>query len=98
MTGNVQRRTVAAWARSEPHRAWWRQFLHDSGGTGFWHETYFMGGGMEAVYDDMADDTGFLRFAPVVEARAGMFFARGRARRPGSAATPAPVAEGDLPS
>jgi hypothetical protein len=29
------------WARSEPHRLWWKQFLRDSGGTGFWHETYF---------------------------------------------------------
>ena len=32
----------------------WQQFLKDSGGTGFWHETYFMGGGVEAIYDDMA--------------------------------------------
>jgi hypothetical protein len=23
------------WARSEPHRAWWRNFLRNSGGTGF---------------------------------------------------------------
>ncbi len=37
------------WARSEPHRAWWLQFLRDSGGTGFWHETYFLAGGVEAV-------------------------------------------------
>src|SRR5688572_28573655 len=47
------------WARSEPHREWWKQFIRDSGGTGFWHETYFMRGGMEAVYDDMVEDTGF---------------------------------------
>jgi hypothetical protein len=84
---------LEAWARSEPHRAWWRQFLHDSGGTGFWHEAYFMQGGMEAVYDDMANDTGFLRFAPVTEARGGMFSARGRAQRPGMAKDPDPVAE-----
>src|SRR5215207_9904221 len=32
------------WARSEPHRVWWQQFLSDSGSTGFWHETYFMRG------------------------------------------------------
>jgi hypothetical protein len=69
------------WARSEPHRAWWKQFLQDAGGTGFWHETYFMQGGMEAVYDDMVKDTGFLRFAPIVEAKGSMFSARGRARR-----------------
>jgi hypothetical protein len=27
--------------------------------TGFWHEAYFMQGGMEAIYDDMADEAGF---------------------------------------
>src|SRR5262245_55413525 len=74
---------LEAWARSEPHRSWWQQFLRDSGGTGFWHETYFMRGGMEAVYDDMVKDTGFLRFAPAVPARGSMFSARGRAQRPG---------------
>src|SRR5262245_59146510 len=37
------------WARSEPHRIWWQNFLKDSGGTGFWHETYFLRGGMEAI-------------------------------------------------
>jgi hypothetical protein len=72
---------LEAWARSEPHRLWWKQFLHDAGGTGFWHESYFMRGGMEAVYDNMVADTGFLRFAPVVDAKGSMFSARGRARR-----------------
>jgi hypothetical protein len=38
--------------------------LRDSGGTGFWHETYFMRGGMEAIYDDMPRPVGFLNFAP----------------------------------
>ena len=38
-----------------------RQFLRDSGGTGFWHEAHFMAGGMEAVYVDLATDVGFLR-------------------------------------
>ena len=81
------------WARSEPHRRWWRRFLRDSGGTGFWHETYFMQGGMEAVYDDMVKDTGFLRFAPVREARGRMFSARGRAQRAGHPEAPTPVDE-----
>src|SRR4051812_4689618 len=49
------------WARSDPHREWWRQFLRDSGGTGFWHEAYFMRGGMEAVYDDMSRRLDFSR-------------------------------------
>ncbi len=85
--------SLEAWTRSDPHRAWWKQFLHDSGGTGFWHESYFMRGGMEAVYLDMDHDTAFLRFAPVQGARAGMFSARGRARHPGATAAPAPVRE-----
>src|SRR6476620_5101576 len=41
--------SLEKWTRSEPHRNWWQQFLRNSGGTGFWHEAYFMGGGMEAV-------------------------------------------------
>jgi Monooxygenase af470-like len=45
--------SMELWARSETHRFWWQKFLRDSGGTGFWHEAYFMRGGMEAVYDDV---------------------------------------------
>lgn len=87
---------LEAWARSEPHRIWWRQFLRDSGGTGFWHESYLMRGGMEAVYVDMREDVGFLRFAPQRPARGAMFSARGRTRQPGEAATPAAVSEQEL--
>ena len=36
------------WTRSDPPRQWWQNFLKNSGGTGFWHETYFRRGGMEA--------------------------------------------------
>ncbi len=88
--------SLEAWARSEPHREWWRTFLKDSGGTGFWHETYFMRGGMEAVYDDMVEDTGFLRFAPVQQARGPMFSARARGGQTGGAAIPDPVTEEEL--
>ena len=88
--------SLESWARSEPHRGWWQQFLRNSGGTGFWHEVYFMRGGMEAVYDDMVDATGFLHFAPVQEARGPMFSARGRAQRQGKPAGPLPVSENDL--
>jgi hypothetical protein len=76
------------WARSEPHRAWWQAFLRHSGGTGFWHEAYFMRGGMEAVYDDMVRDTGFLRFAPVQPAHGAMFTARRRAGVHGAPTVP----------
>src|SRR5579883_2611630 len=81
--------SMERWARSEPHRRWWQDFLRDSGGTGFWHETYFLRGGMEAIYDDLAQPTGFLKFAPSQTARGGMFSARRRAGRAGESPTPA---------
>jgi hypothetical protein len=71
--------TLLAWTRSDPHRAWWKRFLRDSGGTGFWHETYLRKGGMEAVYDDLPQPIGFMRFAPIVPARGPMFVAAQRA-------------------
>lgn len=80
--------SLERWTRSDPHRLWWRTFLRDSGGTGFWHETYFMRGGVEAIYDDMAEPTGLARVAPHVPARGAMFSAR---RRAGDT-TPATVA------
>jgi Monooxygenase af470-like len=72
--------SLERWTRSQPHRVWWTNFLRDSGGTGFWHETYFMAGGMEAIYDDMARQSGLARFAPVVPARGHRFSARTRSR------------------
>jgi hypothetical protein len=73
---------MLAWSRSEPHRQWWKNFLRDSGGTGFWHETYFMQGGMEAIYDDVPKPVGFMRFAPLQPARGPMFGAAHRAAKP----------------
>jgi len=69
---------LEAWARSLPHQGWWQNFVRDSGGTGFWHETYFMRGGMEAVYDDVKPLPGFGQFAPVRPAEGPMFSARNR--------------------
>ncbi|HEV3139480.1 MAG TPA: DUF4188 domain-containing protein [Vicinamibacterales bacterium] len=77
--------SLEKWARSEPHRVWWQNFLKDSGGTGFWHETYFMRGGIEAIYDDMTAPIGMMKFAPLKPARGPMFSARTRAAREGSA-------------
>jgi hypothetical protein len=71
--------SLLKWTRSDPHRLWWKNFLRDSGGTGFWHETYTMRGGMEAIYDDVAAPIGFSSFAPVVPARGSMFTAAHRA-------------------
>ncbi|MBV8475215.1 MAG: DUF4188 domain-containing protein [Acidobacteria bacterium] len=86
--------SLLAWTRSAPHRDWWKNFLRDSGGTGFWHETYLMTGGIEAIYDDVSEPIGFMRFAPVVQARGPMFGASHRAK---GAESPAPVlSESDL--
>jgi len=84
---------LETWARSDPHRIWWQQFLRNTGGTGFWHETYFKSGGMEAVYVDVFKSIGFRRFAPVQPARGGMFSARGRANRTGKPEAAAPINE-----
>src|SRR6476620_4361887 len=65
--------SLLKWTRSDPHRQWWKGFLKDSGGTGFWHETYFRKGGMEAIYDDLPQPLGFAAFAPVLLARGPMF-------------------------
>jgi Domain of unknown function (DUF4188) len=78
--------SLELWARSKPHLAWWQDFLRDSGGTGFWHETYFRRGGMEAVYVDMHARTGLAAFAPLEAARGAMFSARKRAGLSGEAA------------
>jgi hypothetical protein len=85
--------SLETWSRSTPHREWWQNFLRSSGGTGFWHEAYFMRGGMEAVYDDIPGRLGFGGFAPLQPARGPMFSARDRARLAGT--TGAPVVKED---
>lgn len=88
--------SLETWARSEPHKIWWQNFLRDNGGTGFWHETYFLRGGMEAVYVGMSAPTGLSAFAPVEAARGAMFSARKRAGLRGEASTQEAVTEADF--
>lgn len=88
--------SLETWARSDPHRDWWRSFVRDSKGTGFWHEAYFNRGGMEAVYVNVPEIFGFRSFAPVIPARGAMFSSRQRAGVQGTAKSSAPVAEPDL--
>jgi len=88
--------SLEAWSRSEPHRVWWRDFLKDSRGTGFWHEAYFMRGGMEAVYVDVPEIFGFRKFAGNIPAKGPMFSSRLRAGRGGEAAPPSVVPENEL--
>jgi hypothetical protein len=73
--------SLERWTRSEPHQRWWRDFLRASGATGFWHEAYFMRGGIDAIYDDVGAKIGLAGFAPAVPARGAMFSARRRAGR-----------------
>ncbi|MDO7843886.1 DUF4188 domain-containing protein [Sphingomonas immobilis] len=70
--------SLEAFTRSAPHSIWWRDFLKDSGGAGFWHETYRMKGGMEAVYIDMPKPMGFGRFAPARDPKGPFMTARAR--------------------
>ena len=70
--------SLERWTRELPHKQWWQDFLRDSAGTGFWHETYFMRGGMEAIYDDMSRPIGMMSFAPLDKARGRLFSARSR--------------------
>ena len=87
--------SLERWTRSEPHRQWWKTFLKDSGGTGFWHEAYFMRGGIEAIYDDLPVPVGMLKFADVKDARGAMFSSRSRAGISGNAPDP-PVGEDEF--
>lgn len=85
--------SLERWARAEPHMQWWNQFLRDSGGTGFWHETYFMRGGVEAIHDDIKVPLGLSSFAPTKPAGGPMFSARARQGVNGVESMPAPVTE-----
>ena len=85
--------SLESWSRSLPHQDWWKDFLKDSGGVGFWHETYFIRGGMEAIYDDVRVPLGFSAFAPHEPARGPMFNARKRLGVAGESAVPSPVPE-----
>jgi hypothetical protein len=90
--------SMERWTRSEPHRQWWQDFVHDSGGTGFWHEVYAMRGGMEGIYADMnLPAVGFQGFAPSLPATGSLFSARRRLGLAGE--TPPPpsgAGEGDF--
>jgi Monooxygenase af470-like len=84
------------WVRSDPHRTWWRDLLRGGSGTAFWHETYFMRGGMESIFLDMDCPTGLLSFASAQEARGAMFSARRRLRLAGEELAPPALSEEEL--
>jgi fumigallin biosynthesis monooxygenase-like protein len=86
--------SLEAWTRTLPHKAWWRDFLRDPAGTGFWHELYSRAGDMEAVYIDMPP-LGLGAVMPRHPARGSMFSARRRLRRAGEGPPPV-LAETEL--
>jgi hypothetical protein len=90
--------SLEAWTRTLPHKEWWRDYVKDTAGTAFWHETYFMRGGMEAIYASAQKPLGLTAFAPVQPARGSMFSARKRAKRKDAEVEPvaAPYAESDI--
>ncbi len=68
--------SMLAWTGTLPHNKWWKDFLADSGGTTFWHETYFASGGFESVYVDLPDaarNFGLASFAPMLDAAPSTF-------------------------
>lgn len=60
--------SLERFTRSVPHAEWWRHFMARYRGCGFWHETYRMRGGIEAIYVDMSEAPGLASFAPPCEA------------------------------
>jgi fumigallin biosynthesis monooxygenase-like protein len=88
--------SLERWARSLPHQDWWKNFLRDTDGTGFWHEAYFMRGSMEAVYDSMPRGLDFGAFAPLQPSRGPLFSARTRARLEGEPSLPPAIPEEEL--
>jgi hypothetical protein len=64
--------------RSAPHAEWWRKVRELSAHAGFWHETYHARGGVEAVYVEMPEPVGLLRFAPERQPVGALMSARSR--------------------
>jgi hypothetical protein len=73
--------SLEAFTRSSPHSGWWREFLADRHGNGFWHEAFSARGGMEAIYVDMPALPGAGAFAPAVAAQGRLLSSRGRLAR-----------------
>ena len=87
---------LETWARSSPHMGWWDDFVRNPKGTGFWHEAYAMGGGIDAVYDYVDEPIGLMECGPVVPAGGTLYSSRDRFEREGDPAVSAPVQEKEL--
>jgi len=71
--------SLETWARTLPHKGWWRDFLRDSGGTASGTRPTSDAAASRQVYDDLAGRAagpGLARFAPLMPAE-GRMFSRG---------------------
>lgn len=73
--------SLERWTHDSPHLDWWREFHKNPRGTKFWHEAYFMKGGIDSVYLSAGPPVGLQRFAPAAAAHGAMSTARMRAGR-----------------
>lgn len=85
------------WTRSSAHADWWKLFVQKATGYGLWHETYFMRGGMEAIYGDVPPPLGLMAFAPIRPVAGANFSARSRLRVFGEQTTDGPISETEIP-
>jgi hypothetical protein len=90
--------SLERWARTGPHAGWWRQFVQKASGYGLWHETYFIRGGMEAIYGDVPPPLGLMGFAPIQPAAGSSFSARSRLKVAGEETAGVPISEPEYPS
>jgi len=90
--------SLERWARSSAHASWWKSFVQKASGYGLWHETYFMRGGMEAIYGDVPPPLGLMGFAPIQPATGSTAFsARSRLKVAGQKTVDAPISETQIP-
>jgi Domain of unknown function (DUF4188) len=90
--------SLERWARSSAHANWWKSFVQKARGYGLWHETYFMRGGMEAIYGDVPPPLGLMGFAPIQPATGSTAFsARSRLKVAGQKTVDAPISETQIP-
>ena len=90
--------SLERWARSSAHANWWKSFVQKASGYGLWHETYFMRGGMEAIYGDVPPPVGLMGFAPIRPATGSTAFtARSRLKVAGEKTVDAPISETQIP-
>ncbi len=86
---------LAAFTRSMPHSGWWRDFLADTHGAGFWHEAYHARGGVEAIYVGMPNAIGLGAFAPQQPEVGAFMTAADRHRRDAAIRVKDRIATGD---